>query len=76
MKAIATVRKVVKVREIPTSWQVELPGDDPEATVTVTISLDAEPSRRQLTEFIGAGSGVYATREEADAYLNKLRDEW
>ncbi len=75
MKTITTIRKVMKARDIPPSWQVDLP-DDPDATVTVTISPTETPGRRRLTDFIGSGKGVYETRDEADTYIRKLRDEW
>jgi hypothetical protein len=70
-----TVRRTVKASDIPKSWQVDLPGD-PEAPVTVLITPAGQPSGRRLVDFIGAGKGVYGTREEADTYLHNLRDEW
>jgi ABC-type sulfate transport system substrate-binding protein len=70
-----TVRRTVKASDIPKSWQVDLP-DDPEASVTVLITPAGKPENRRLVDFIGAGKGVYGTREEADAYLHNLRDEW
>lgn len=72
---IGMTRKTVKVRDIPLSWQVDLP-DDPDALVTVTISPAGPPAGRRLTDFIGAGKGVHATRAEADAHIRRLRDEW
>lgn len=70
-----TVRRTVKASDIPKSWRVDLP-DDPEASVTVLITPAGEPSGRRLVDFIGSGKGVYGSREEADAYLRNLRDEW
>jgi hypothetical protein len=70
-----TVRRTVKASDIPKSWQVDLP-DDPEASVTVLITPAGPPSDRRLVDFIGSGKGVYGTREEADAHLRNLRDEW
>ena len=75
MKTITTTRKTVKARDIPKSWQVDLP-DDPEAPVTVLITPTGKASGRRLVDFIGAGKGVYGSREEADAHLRNLRDEW
>ena len=75
MRAITTIRKIIKASDIPPSWEVDLP-DDPDATVTVTISPNGRSGRRRLTDFIGSGRGVYETRDEADAYIRKLRDEW
>jgi hypothetical protein len=76
MKTITTtIRKTLKARDIPASWRVELP-DDPDATVTVTISAAEEPSGRRLVDFIGRGKGVYGDRAQADAHIRKLRQEW
>ena len=75
MRTITTTRKTVKARDIPKSWQVDLP-DDPEAPVTVLITPAGRPSGRRLVDFIGSGKGVYGSREEADAYIRNLRDEW
>jgi hypothetical protein len=75
MKAIATTRRTVKVRDIPASWGVVLP-DDPEAPVTVWISPAEMPSERPLVDFIGSGKGVHKTRAAADTYIRRLREEW
>jgi hypothetical protein len=75
MRTITTTRKTLKVRDIPRSWQVDLP-DDPDALVTVTISPAGPPASHRLTDYIGSGRGIHATRVEADAYLRELRDEW
>lgn len=75
MRTIATTRKILKARDIPPSWQMDLP-DDPDALVTVTISPASPPAERRLTDFIGAGRGVHPTRAEADTYVRELRDEW
>ncbi len=76
MRTIATTRKTLKARDIPPSWGVDLP-DDPDAPVTVTVGpADPPPARRLLTDFVGAGRGVHATRAEADAHLDGLRGEW
>jgi hypothetical protein len=70
-----TTRKTLKARDIPPSWEVELP-DNPDAPVTVWISPAGSPSGRRLVDFIGSGKGVYKTRAPADAYIRKLRQEW
>lgn len=76
MKTIATTRRTLKARDIPPSWGVNLPND-PDAPVTVTIDpVDLPSARRRLVDFVGAGRGVHATREEADFHLDGLRDEW
>ena len=71
MSTTTTIRRIVKARDIPPSWEVDLPGD-PDATVTVTISPNERSGRRRLTDFIGSGRGVYETRDEADAYIRKV----
>lgn len=75
MKTIAPTRKTLKARDIPPSWQVELP-DDPDAAVTVWISPAPPQGGRRFVDFIGAGKGAYASRDEADAFIRQLRDEW
>ena len=75
MKPGTATTKTMRARDIPRSWHVELP-DDPDATVTVSISLVEKPSRRRLVDFIGTGQGVYPTRADADAAIGTLRDEW
>lgn len=75
MTTPGTTRKTLKARDIPPSWQVDLP-DDPDAPVMVTISPASLPASRRLTDFIGAGKGVHETRAEADAHVRELRDEW
>lgn len=75
MTMLPTTRKILKARDIPRSWGVALP-DDPEATVEVAITPTPQVDDRSPMRFLGAGKGVYGTREEADAYLRKLRDEW
>ena len=44
--------------------------------MTVLITPAGKPSNRRLVDFIGSGKGVYGSREEADAYIRNLRDEW
>lgn len=73
MKAI---RKTLRVRDIPPSWQIDLP-DDPDAPVRVWIvPADVPGGTRPLTAFIGAGRGAFRTAEEADDHLRRLRDAW
>jgi hypothetical protein len=75
MRTMAPVRKALRARDIPPSWQADLP-DDPEAPVTVWIGLAEESPARPLVDFIGSGKGVHRTRAEADAHIGALRDEW
>ena len=73
----AVIRKTVRARDIPPSWNVHLPGD-PDAPVTVVImpgSGDAGDAR-PLTSFLGAGRGVFGSPEEADRYIRESRDAW
>ena len=37
---------------------------------------ELSPPHKRLVDFIGSGKGAYANREEADAFIRKLRDEW
>jgi hypothetical protein len=48
-----------------------------EGTVKVTVER-SEPQnlRRPLSEYVGAGKGLYATPEEALKAIRSLRDEW
>jgi hypothetical protein len=75
MRTITPVRKLLRARDIPPSWQVDLP-DDPDASVAVWVGPAAEPGARPLVDFIGTANGVHRTRAEADAHLRTLRDEW
>lgn len=72
---LPTTRKTLKARDIPPSWGVELP-DDPETTVEVTITPVPPTDSRSPMRFLGAGKGLYGSREEIDVYLRMLRDEW
>ncbi len=72
---ITTTRKTLKARDIPPSWQVALP-DDPEAAVEVVITplpRQGEPSPKR---FLGAGTGLFASAAEVDAYIRRNRDAW
>jgi hypothetical protein len=53
-------------------------GVDPEARVTVTITLEEQRRKRfpTLEEVWGMRRPPYRTKEEIDAYLSRLRDEW
>ena len=75
MKTIATTRKTVKARDIPRSWQVELP-DDPEATVEVVITPLPNRGGPSPKRFLGAGTGLFASAAEVDAYIRRNRDAW
>jgi hypothetical protein len=75
MRTIAPTRRTLKARDIPPSWQVDLP-DDPEAPVEVVITplpRQAEPSPKR---FLGAGKGLFSSAAEIDAYIRGNRDAW
>ena len=72
----SVIRKKLRVRDIPVSWNVRLP-DDPDAPVTVVItSEDAARGVAPLTSYIGSGRGAYRSPTEVDEYLRRSRDEW
>jgi hypothetical protein len=52
----------------------ELPAGA-QAEVIVLVEPPAEP-RRTLSSFIGSAKGVYASVEEADAFIRRERDAW
>jgi hypothetical protein len=70
-----TIRKTIKAREIPASWEVELPGD-PEAPVEVIITPLPRRDQRGPKRFLGAGRGLFSSIEEIDAYIRRNRDAW
>jgi hypothetical protein len=68
-------RRRLKARDIPASWQVELPAD-PETPVEVTIVPVDEAGRRSPRQFLGAGRGLFRSATDADAHLRRQRDAW
>ena len=76
VKTLGTIRKVLRSRDIPSSWQVDLP-DDPEAPVEVMITpLARHTTDRSPKRFLGAGKGLFSSAAEIDAYLQRNRDTW
>ena len=76
MKAnTAPIRKTLKARDIPASWDVALP-DDPETTVEVVITPAPQRDERSLRRFFGAGKGLFSSAAEIDAYIRRNRDAW
>ena len=71
-----TLRKTVTARELPTDWQWE--GQfAPEEQVTVTVApASPEASRDSLRRFIGAGYGLFGSKQAIDDHLDRQRDEW
>jgi hypothetical protein len=53
------------------------PNDDPDARVTVTIEEEARPEKVMSLDEIFSQSGFpRRTKEEIDADIRQLRDEW
>lgn len=50
-------------------------GDDETVKITVE-SIETPKVRRPLSDYVGAGKGIYATPEEALKAIRSLRDEW
>lgn len=69
------IRKTLRVRDIPPSWNVELSGD-PDAPVTVVITPPEAAAGRRLASYIGAGQGVYRSPAEVDEDIRHSRDAW
>jgi hypothetical protein len=44
--------------------------------VVVEAEAEVEPARIPLVDLIGSAKGLYASPEEAVAYIRALRDEW
>ena len=54
-------------------------GLQPGARVTVTVEADTEDEGRlvpKLSDLMGSAKGAFATPEEADDFLHRLREEW
>jgi hypothetical protein len=69
------IRKKLRARDIPGSWDVRLPGD-PDAPVTVVITPGAGTGRPSLQSFIGAGKGAFASPQEVDRHIRQQRNSW
>ena len=69
------IRKKLRARDIPRSWNVRLPGD-PDAPVTVVITPGTGTGRPSLQSFIGAGKGVFASPQEVERHIRQQRDAW
>ena len=44
--------------------------------VRVVVEAEEEPTRVPLVDLIGSAKGLYASPEEAVAFIRALRDEW
>jgi len=73
---VHAVRKKVKVKPGGVV-EVRSPELIPGSTVEVIVLQDRAPKKATgLVELIGSGRGIYATEEEADAFIRKERDSW
>ena len=69
------LRKIVRLREIPSSWKVRSMGR-PDELLTVTIVREGAAATRPLASYIGTGPGVFGSAAEVDADLRRARDAW
>lgn len=70
------IHKTAVVQE---GGRIELQSDElvEGEAVSITLEITTEPDAprvRRLTDIIGAGTGVFKTAEEVDAYIRELRD--
>jgi hypothetical protein len=71
-----TLRKTVAARELPTDWQREGQfASEEQATVTVAPASPEAP-RGSLRRFVGAGHGLFGSKQAIDDHLDRQRDEW
>jgi hypothetical protein len=75
MSTSATIRKTLRVADIPRSWQVELP-EDPEAPVEVAITPLRPAAGLSPKRFLGAGRGLFASAADIDSHIRRSRDAW
>lgn len=73
-----TIRREVTIGKNGT---INLPPLDlPEGTradlILIVHPKESTKPIRSLTDMIGAGRGIYGTREEIDAYIRAERDSW
>ena len=66
---------MLRARDIPPSWNVDLAGD-PNALVAVLIEPAPAMAARPLTSYIGAGRGIYRSPAEVDEDIDHSRDSW
>jgi hypothetical protein len=53
----------------------ELP-EGRQAEVIVLVTPESGPPARRLTDFLGAGRGLYSDTDDADRSLRRERDAW
>jgi hypothetical protein len=73
MNSATTTIRTMKARDIPRSWEVELP-DEAVVEVVITPLPSADGSSPRC--FLGAGSGLFASAAEVDSYIRRHRDAW
>jgi hypothetical protein len=73
MKTAAATIRTMKARDIPRSWQVELPD---EAVVEVVITPLPSAGASSPRRFLGAGRGLFSSAAEVDSYIRHNRDAW
>ena len=75
-----TIRQRVTIRRtgrLEVQDPALLAGDTAEVIVYLEhAKAEGQDESDALVRFIGSGRGVYATPEEADAFIRSLRDEW
>lgn len=54
--------------------ELEMPELAPGATAEVIVLYEEQVARPRLSSFVGSGTGVFATPEEADAFIRGERD--
>jgi hypothetical protein len=73
MKTATTTIRTMKARDIPRSWQVELPD---EAVVEVVITPLPPAGASSPRRYLGAGRGLFSSAAEVDSYIRRHRDAW
>ncbi len=73
---VHAVRKKVKVKPGGVV-EVRCPELVPGSTVEVIVLQERTSKKTSgLVELIGAGRGIYAAEDEADAFIRRERDSW
>lgn len=71
------VRQTYKAKDLPPRLREALnAADDSEVVIEATLQPAALPQRGRLSSLIGTGTGGFKNRQEADAFIAGLRDEW
>jgi hypothetical protein len=72
------VRAIKQIVTVQPGHRVELTASElvPGERVEVIVLLVPGPRRKSYQALLGSGRGAYATPDEADEFLRRLRDEW